>query len=169
MTTVKSDASLRTVNLAGVLLEHLRAHRARHSGSDDALVFARGSLADAQRGHRGPQDAPFSDHTVGERARRVWARAGIELVESVTLHVARHSYTRPVGSRPAERRRGGQPRAAPEFWLEGAWRTLSNGVNARRSGIPPRVRTRLGGIYRGGAHGGTSITYIDDFRGYRVG
>lgn len=92
MTTVKSDASLRTVNLAGVLVEHLRAHRARHSGSDDALVFARGSLADAQRGHRGPQDAPFSDHTVGERARRVWARAGIELVESVTLHVARHSY-----------------------------------------------------------------------------
>jgi hypothetical protein len=55
-----------------------------------------------------------------------------------------------------------------EFWLDGGWQRLSNGQRRKPFTNPSSGTYTLGGIYRGGAHGGTSITYIDDFRGYRI-
>jgi integrase len=87
---VKSEAGQgRRIPVTGGLRDLLVEHRQRADARAHGLVFARGSLGGARRGHRGPPDGPFSDQAVGERARRAWARAG---VRPVGLHDCRHTF-----------------------------------------------------------------------------
>ena len=85
----KTKAGQRTVPLSAQLAELLAAHRELSRGVRAELVFARGTLADANRGHRGSPKAPFSDSTVGVRALRVWRSAGLE---PLGMHEARHTF-----------------------------------------------------------------------------
>lgn len=85
----KTKAGRRTVQIAAALAEHLAAHRELSRPLRAQLVFARGTLADANRGNRGDRKAPFSDSTVCVRAQRVWRAAGLE---PLGLHEARHTF-----------------------------------------------------------------------------
>lgn len=90
MGQVKSAAGQdRKVPVIAALHDHLVEHRQRAGARPRGLVFARGALAAANRGHRGPLDAPFSDSTVGQRARTRWTNVG---VVPVTLHDCRHTF-----------------------------------------------------------------------------
>ena len=85
----KTDAGRRTVPIAEPLAELLATHRGLSSSLGAELVFARGTLADANRGNRRSRNAPFSDSTVGVRAQRVWRAAGLE---PLGMHEARHTF-----------------------------------------------------------------------------
>jgi integrase len=87
---VKSDAGQdRRLPIIGALLDHLGSHRARAGARPMGLVFPRGSLAGAGRGHRGDLTLPFSDSTVGQRAHKRWNDAGLL---GVSLHDCRHTF-----------------------------------------------------------------------------
>lgn len=87
---VKSIAGQdRKLPVIAALHDHLVLHRQRAGARPHGLVFARGQLAGANRGHRGPLEAPFSDSTVGQRARKRWIDAGFA---PVTLHDCRHTF-----------------------------------------------------------------------------
>lgn len=85
----KTKAGRRTVPIAAALAPLLAAHREASRSLRAELVFARGTLADANRGHRGPARAPFSDSTVCVRAQRIWDAAGLQ---PLGLHEARHTF-----------------------------------------------------------------------------
>lgn len=89
MVGVKSDAGERSVPICAVLRDELVAHRQRAGARPTGLVFARGALAQATRGHRGDAMAPFSDSSVARRAERHWHKAG---VAPITLHECRHTF-----------------------------------------------------------------------------
>jgi integrase len=80
----KSDAGKRRVPIPPVLREHLVAHKMR-AKETQPLVFARSTLAGRPR----VKDGPFSDVSVGQRARKRWEDQGLELI---TLHECRHTF-----------------------------------------------------------------------------
>lgn len=89
MVRVKSEAGERTVPICAALRDELVAHRQRAGARPTGLVFARGALAQANRGHRGDTAAPFADSSVARRAERHWHKAG---VAPITLHECRHTF-----------------------------------------------------------------------------
>jgi len=87
---VKSAAGQdRKVPICATLYDHLIAHRQRAGARPTGLVFARGSLGGAVRGNHGPPDGPFSDQSLGQRAKRRWNTAGLR---PVGLHDCRHTF-----------------------------------------------------------------------------
>ena len=71
----KSKAGRRRVPIAALLREYLETHR-ELTDRDSGLVFGRSS------------DCPFQPQTVNERARRAWAKAGLN---PIGLHECRHT------------------------------------------------------------------------------
>lgn len=89
MVLVKSEAGERPIPICAALRDELLAHRARAGARPAGLVFARGTLAQADRGHRGAPKAPFNDDSVASRAKRQWHKAA---VAPITLHECRHTF-----------------------------------------------------------------------------
>lgn len=73
----KTRAARRTVPIAGVLRDHLLAHRVRTLATPDTLVFA------ASAG------GPFEPSTANRRARAEWKRAQLK---PIGLHECRHTF-----------------------------------------------------------------------------
>jgi integrase len=82
--TPKSAAGHRRVPMPPVLREHLVAHKMR-AKSTQPLIFARSTLA----GRRRTLDGPFSDVSVGQRARKAWVA---QCLQPITLHACRHTF-----------------------------------------------------------------------------
>ena len=87
MVETKSTAGDRKVPICGALREHLLVHRQRAGARPTGLVFARASLGGHCR--RASRHEPFSDGTIGARAKKVWNNAG---VRHLTLHDCRHTF-----------------------------------------------------------------------------
>jgi integrase len=77
MVAPKSSAGSRAVPIASALRGILLEHHIRHGRPESGLVFGRDA------------ETPFSDWGVNDRARKLWAAAGLE---RITLHEGRHTF-----------------------------------------------------------------------------
>ena len=77
MVAPKSSAGTRVVPIASALRGILLEHHIRHGRPKNGLVFGRDA------------ETPFSDWGVNDRARKLWAAAGLE---RITLHEGRHTF-----------------------------------------------------------------------------
>ncbi len=98
-------------------------------------------------------------HAAGDGSRSDWSKAGVALD---TWHHFCAKYYQSTSSGTGWL----------ELWLDGQWQTLNSGQQRKAfatAGASVDGLYVLGGIYRGGGHGGTSIIYTDDYQEYRVG